>query len=143
MPFLLDLVIFQKFQKVKPAEVNFICCKPVHMISSEEGVAPKVKVPVNNILQIWLMLQDCYEYGLKENSLQISRTCQEQILKYFVQTAAAPSFNTNSTYIICNVDKRVTSRKDSLAFMEKNFHFLVFYETFCLKVVMLPSATDK
>lgn len=39
------------------------------MISSWEAVAPKVKVPLNNVLQIWLMLQDCYECGLKENSL--------------------------------------------------------------------------
>lgn len=113
------------------------------MISSQEGIAPKVKVPVNNVLQMWLMLQDCHECGLKENSLELSGMCQEHILKYFVQTAATLSFNTNSTYVIHNVDKTVTSRKDILAFMEHNFHFLAFYKISCLKVVMPPSATDK
>lgn len=46
-------------------------------------------------------------------------------------------------YVIHNVDKTVTSRKDILAFMEYNFHFLVFYETSCLKALIVPSATAK
>lgn len=70
------------------------------MISSQEGVASKLKVLVTNVLQIWLMLRDRYEFGLKENSLQISGMCQEQILKYFVQTAATLSFHYK--FHICN-----------------------------------------
>lgn len=113
------------------------------MISSREGVAPKVKVPVNDALQTWLMLQECYKCSLKENSLQISGMCQEQILKHFVQTAAAILFNTNPIYAIHNVGKTVISRKDTPACMEYNFYFLVFYQTSCLKVLMLLLAIDK
>lgn len=73
------------------------------------------------------------------NLWDVSRTD----IKIFTQTAAALLFNTNSIYAIHNVDKTVTSRKDILVFTEYSFHFLVFYKTSCLKVLVLPSATHK
>lgn len=61
------------------------------MMSSREGASPQVKEALKDALRIWLMLQDCYEFGLKENrshSLCRFLGCmQEQILKYFIQTA--------------------------------------------------------
>lgn len=78
-------------------------------MSSREGVAPQVK------MAIWLMLQDCYEFGLKENgSLSRCRSLgcmQEQILKYHLQTAAALLFNTNSIRVIYNADKQAHQGK--------------------------------
>lgn len=53
-------------------------------MSSRKGVTPQVKVAVDDALQIWLSIQDCCEFGLKEKLISLAEDSASGHLFYSV-----------------------------------------------------------
>lgn len=73
-----------KAAQVRSAEGNFHLLQTGICMSSRKGVTPQVKVAVDDALQIWLSIQDCCEFGLKEKLISLAEDSASGHLFYSV-----------------------------------------------------------